>query len=310
MRKYRSSHVVSIPGIGLFVAATVVGGIAIGAVFFGCSRLTFYVPLLMPTCMGVVCFFAMGFLIRKAKLPNPLLAALFGALIGIFAYGTHHYGDYLVYRYEGMKVIGEELCTTYGNVDEGVVAQAFDAMLEEVTGNRGFLGYLRLMAQTGVSFFPLYEIDMSPESRVSGLTLTSGWAWSYWLVEAALAGGFAAWSVAKVAHEPFCEECGEWYRDPTKKGSVPKEYAQRFLDLLKANDLPQAARLVSRTRRTVPGDLEVQFQACLNCPAKDVVLLVNQVLPDRQRRIFPKHVFEGLMAPDEHTAFSEAIRLR
>jgi hypothetical protein len=310
MRKYRPSYVVSIPGIGLFVAATAVGGIAIGAVFFGFSRLTFYVPLLMPTCMGVVCFFAMGFLIKKAKLPNPLLAVLFGALIGIFAYGTHHYGDYLVSRHEGMRVIGEELRTTYGDVDERLVARAFNAVLEEVTGSRGFVGYLRLTAQTGVSFFPLYELDMPSENRVSGLTLTSGWAWGYWLVEAALAGGFTAWSVAKVAREPFCEECGEWYRDPKSIGSVPKNYVQRFLELLKVGDLSQAARFVSRTRKEVPQDLEVQYQTCLNCPAKDVVLLVNQVLPDRQRRIFPKHVFEGLMAPDEYTAFLEAIRLR
>jgi len=221
MRKYKPCNQVSVLGMELLIAATLIGGIALGAGVWAISRIA-YIPLMWPLGIGLAGFLIIGFAVEKGRSPNPFLAGLFGTLIAVLAYTTYHYGEYLLFRREQTASLAAMLSETYGNVDERAAAQALDLLLEEETGHRGFLGYLCWTAKTGVTFtsFLQHQVAESGGPAAPGLTITSGWVWFYWLIEAALAGGFASFFArSHVSHS--ARHAGSGTAPQRSSGSCP-----------------------------------------------------------------------------------------
>jgi uncharacterized membrane protein YebE (DUF533 family) len=89
----------------------------------------------------------LGVAVKTGKIRNPSIALGLGILGGIVAYGSLIYGQYINFQQETEKIMQSD----YNITDKKQVAEQINAVLQQETGDLGFVGFLKFSARQGTS---------------------------------------------------------------------------------------------------------------------------------------------------------------
>jgi hypothetical protein len=303
MEQYRHSRRVSILGLGLLTLSWVIGGPVIGGLAYAASQLI-YLPLVFPSLMGAGGGRLVAWAVTKGKTLNSVVIVLACVLFALSAYGSLHYGGYSAFRREFRQYMANSLEPNNGRVSVTVADQWVDWMVAGQTGSKGFLGYLKLQSQAGITFSHIFDFTSTGEEAF-GLSLTGGAVWLYLLVETGVIA-YTALSAARTATSaPFCEHCELWYPPGSHIGTVSDEMTDEFMDSLSAGSLESAAAMVVQ-HGVDPPSLELYLTVCPGCGTG--VLTVSRNSVDRRGRQQLADVFRGRITAEERARFVDSIR--
>jgi hypothetical protein len=210
----------------------VIGGLAIGGLTHLISLSVAYLIVVFPFAMGFTGGKVMVAAIRQGKVRNPAIATLFGVLTGLVLYGSLHGAGYWQFKQSASEQITKELEAASGNQSNNII----DTFLQEKTGSKGFVGYLKHNAQQGVI---VGRLDATETTNL-GETGT----WIYWLIELAIIDITIAAIAYSTAKNPFCENCDQWYKNQEHIGMVNPQCSQSFLNLLQNDQFGEAGKLL------------------------------------------------------------------
>jgi hypothetical protein len=294
VEEYRSSDKAPVPGVLLLALASIVGGSAIGLVVFAVSNFL-YLLILFPIAIAVVGIVATTAAVVKGKVRNPLIATLFGLVMGLSIYGAFHIANY--YRFSSL--LFQALSTSIPPADLPNVDRmaTVSSLLERLTGSGGFLGYLKLTAREGISITSLYA------SEGSGIVMSGIPVYLYWLVEAVIIIGSTTFAGRAASLAPFCEKCNTRYGVAKHYGSVPAHQEASFLHLLRQGHLQEASALVANEDSTPPPNLEVYVRACRCATSPQVLLDLKKTTRGRENRVHRRELVKFLIPEQETPLF-------
>jgi len=283
MKRYRASGRFSFGGFIGLILVSLLGGAAIGGLAFAVSHLI-YLIVLFPIVMGAIGGGLLVLVVKGGKVRSPILVFLFSILIGVVMIGTMHFlGYYIDFRNEFHNAVVEN----GGGISAEEEAAFLDEILEEETGDKGFIGYMKLSAQEGFTI-----------TRGSSETMIQGnGAWVYWGAELIGVIIIAAVIAVGAARQPFNEEVGEWYPIGLIAGNVAWDSRKAFRKLLKNADYNEAAKLVNPGAGTMPY-LALVVQGTPSAPQSDVVLSLKEIRLNRGKTI-EATVMTGVLSPSE-----------
>lgn len=220
MKPYQPSQIVPARGAILLPVTIIVGGAAIGALFSLISSL-FYLIFLFPVLMGVIGGVLIAMAVRSGKVRNPWVALISGLLIGIMIFGSMWVVNYFQFR----NAVKSEIVARAPTTNPAEVEPFIDETLAIATGRSGFIGYVLLTGQEGVS------IGRVGSGR-NALNLGPPFSWVYWGLELLIILWLAAVIGRSPAREPFCETCERWYPRPALLGTLGASRTKEVLGLI------------------------------------------------------------------------------
>ena len=280
-------------GLKWLLLSSVIGGLAIGGLTHLISLLV-YLILVFPLGMGFAGGKVMVAAIRKGKVRNPAIATLFGILTGLLMYGSLHGAGYWQFKQLASEQITKELEGVSDNQSNNII----DTFLQEKTGSKGFVGYLKHNAQQGVSIGRLES---------TGTNLGETGTWIYWLIELAIVDITIAAIAYSTAKNPFCENGDQWYKHPEHIGIVNPQCSENFLNLLQNDRFGEAGKLLDPLQGVHPANLEVYLQRCPCCKFSDPILTVSSISKDRKGNLKLKQVAQGVLSFSQYNTFHEAV---
>ena len=294
MKPYQASNKVTSTGLKWLLLSSVIGGLAIGGLTHLISLLV-YLIVLFPLAMGFAGGTVMIAAIRQGKVRNPAIATLFGVITGLVLYGSLHGAGYWQFKQSASEQITKELEGVSDNQSNNII----DTFLQEKTGSKGFLGYLKHNAQQGVSIGPLD----ATETTNLGETGT----WIYWLIELAIIDITIAAIAYSTAKDPFCENGDQWYKHQEHIGIVNPQCSENFLNLLQNDRFGEAGKLLDPLQGIHPANLEVYLQRCPCCKFSDPILTVSSISKDSNGNLKLKQVAQGVLSLSQYNKFHEAV---
>ena len=293
MKPYQPSNKVTSTGLKWLLLSSAIGGLAIGGLTHLISLLV-YLILVFPLGMGFAGGKVMVAAIRKGKVRNPAIATLFGILTGLLMYGSLHGAGYWQFKQLASEQITKELEGVSDNQSNNII----DTFLQEKTGSKGFLGYLKHNAQQGVSIGRLES---------TGTNLGETGTWIYWLIELAIIDITIAAIAYSTAKNPFCENGDQWYKHPEHIGIVNPQCSENFLNLLQNDRFGEAGKLLDPLQGIHPANLEVYLQRCPCCKFSDPILTVSSISKDTNGNPKLKQVAQGVLSLSQYNKFHEAV---
>ena len=293
MKPYQPSNKVTSTGLKWLLLSSVIGGLAIGGLTHLISLLV-YLIVLFPLGMGFAGGTVMVAAIRQGKVRNPAIATLFGILTGLLMYGSLHGAGYWQFKQLASEQITKELEGVSDNQSNNII----DTFLQEKTGSKGFLGYLKHNAQQGVSIGRLES---------TGTNLGETGTWIYWLIELAIIDITIAAIAYSTAKNPFCENGDQWYKHPEHIGIVNLQCSENFLNLLQNDRFGEAGKLLDPLQVIHPANLEVCLERCPCCKFSDPILTVSSIYKDRKGNMKLKQVAQGVLSLSQYNKFHEAV---
>ena len=295
MKPYQPSNKVTSTGLKWLLLSSVIGGLGIGALTHVISLSVGYLIVAFPLAMGLTGGKVMGAAIRQGKVRNPAIATLFGVLTGLLMYGSLQGARYWQFKLSASEEITKELEAASGNQSNNII----DTFLQEKTGSKGFVGYLKHNAQQGVIIAPLD----GKETTNLGETGT----WIYWLIELATIDITIAAIAYSTAKNPFCENCDQWYKHQEHIGIVNPQCSENFLNLLQNDRFGEAGKLLDPLQAIHAANLKVYVQRCPGCKFSDPILNVSSISKDLSGNPKLKQVAQGVLSLSQYNKFHEAV---
>jgi hypothetical protein len=287
--------IVPLPGALLVVLA---GGAAVGLLAAGVGSLL-YLALVFPAAMG----FAGGLIaIRAAGVANARRTAellALAALTALVLYGSFHYGRYLVLQLQSAFLVSARVPDA-GLSEKMLLGRILlDRVLQEETGQAGFVGYMRYKAQGGISLGRFYS-----ENR---LALRGALAWLYWALEFGLVL-WITWTMARgETPVPVCEGCGRRFGPEKHLGGTSPANQAVLLELLGRGDLAGLGGLLQQ-EAGLPS-LELYLQRCEACGGSGPSLLtVRRAEMGTRGMLALSDVSQARVAPGEEARFLSQLR--
>ncbi len=245
-------------------------GVLLGALAHFVSTFMYFFVLFS---LGIAVVSVVGYLklVEFAKVRQPVLCAIFGAIMGMLIVVAYHYVPYAVARREFVAAAQKAY-----QVDAAGASRGFDALLRQETGAEGFVGYMILRAREGEEyvFFVVHNGMVIDESR---LTLKSPWIWLYWLLEAVIITVPTAWIGHAAGGLPFSESSNDWYASPESLiGTVDLARKEEFLLRLRMGDLHGAGELILYEGEIVHPTLELRTKQTTGRAKREVLLTITQ----------------------------------
>jgi hypothetical protein len=290
MREYRPSGLIPLTGIVLLAAAALIGGVGLGLIVHFVAR-QIYLIILFPIFLGLAAGFIVAVAAQAGKVRAPLIAGLFGVILVAILYGVYWYADYyLLFRGD----LRDEIEQSFGEITDEEYQQFEDTALDVETGSKGFVGYIKLTAQEGIT------LTRATSSSDSGLTLKDMIAYIYWAVEFLIMAYLGFIGAYRSGQQPFSEETGQWFGKPTYVGTLNPVSIPALVEHLQQGQLEQAGALLSPIASQPPRYDIVVYDT--GAPGADVMLALqaltvnrsNVEAKDRQRWMLPQAEFERL----------------
>ena len=266
MRQYRASGIAPLPGVLTALIAGLIAAILMGGILYAIEHYAgFYLIVLFPAIAGAVAGFALSKAINITKIRNGAVAGLLGLIAAIALVGTYHYGKYQLELKDDARqfLISKNLPVT-----DGAVNETTDEFLKSETGATGFVGFLQLEAQQGIS--------ITRSSSSSGIELKGIWYWVYSAVEFGVVLFVIAGIASAAASEPFNEAQQQWYGSAQVILSAPAVNAKLLETALKSGAFEDAGALLQRETLPLP---RVEFavrQTAVKDP-ENVIITANLV---------------------------------
>lgn len=291
MKNYQPSGVCSLPSLLVMLGITSTAAVGIGwaAHFVGQF---FYLIVLFPFLIGLGVSTAVSLGITKTKCRNTTIAALVAIFAGAVTYSSMHLFDYATFKRTSSNAIVVEMSQQGVETDEMIsteqAKQLVDNVLEDETGSTGFIGYMKFMAQKGISI---------SNKGSGGFNIGQTGTWIYWVLEFG-AILFLAFGGSSRASEPFCEKCESWYTDghigdssgETEEALITALQSESFADL---SSILQPA--TSLPRITLNGS------TCPSCSDADVVINVERISLDSKGKEESTALHSQMVTMEQYT---------
>jgi len=286
MKVYKPSNIASSPSIALLAASSLLSGAVIGSSTAFVSKFI-YLIVLFPMGMGFATGATLGFVVKKGKIRNPMIALAWGIFGGIITYGALTYGQYINFQQETEKIMLKE----YGISDKKQVAEQINGILKQETGEEGFSGFLKFSAKEGTSI-----------SRGSSkVKLNETFTYLLWLVELGIVGFLAASIPFGAAKEPFNEEGNDWYGEKQLIGSATEDAKDEIIRLLNMDDMVGASALLSNQSDLPMPRIDIYASSCASAMNSDSVITVNYVSTNAKKQVESKLLLEGLVSETQRS---------
>jgi hypothetical protein len=258
-------------GLGwMLLTSVVVGGAA-----HALTRATFHVDLLIPAAIGLGAGASMAWIVTRASLARPALAAILAGAAATGALAVHLALDFRAARAARTAEIEELSRMRAGvGVSDEELAAVQDAMMSHWTLSR----YARA------------RIGLDDSGALTGTppVLGRAGAVAVSLIEMCLALLIAGLWAAQAAADPACPRCGRW-RVEHPIGAAAHGVAGEVVDRLLAGDAAGAAALLRP-----PDTREQVLLSALTCPdghdGESGVVRVSEVSWTRRRRLAMRRV--------------------
>ncbi|MCA6595838.1 MAG: hypothetical protein IM539_05845 [Pseudanabaena sp. M046S1SP1A06QC] len=288
MKNYQPSNIAPSQGIAILAVSSLVSGIAIGSATAFISKFIYFI-VLFPLGMGFGTGALLGFAVKKVKIRNPLIALGLGVFGGVVTYGSLMYGQYINFQQEAERIIQNE----YSFTDKKQIADQVNAVIQQETGDSGFVGFLKFSAKQGTGI-----------SRGSSkLKLDETFTYLLWLIELGIVGFLAASIPFGAASEPFNEDGNDWYGEKQRIGSAKEESKDDLIQLLNVDDIAGAAALLSSQAETLfeMPRIDVYVRTCASAVNSDSVITVNYVSLNDKKQEESKQLLEGLISESQRS---------
>jgi hypothetical protein len=298
MKPFQPSGVIPPLGLLLLAAAVLVGGAVIGVAVSFLSNFV-YLILVFPMGMGLAGGALLAAAVRAGKVRSPVAAMVAGVLLALVIYGSLWTTDYLQLRTNEVDSFLAETPT----VERAKVEQLFDQFLITETGQSGFLGYVLLQDQAGVSIGRVGSADNN------SFNLGSTFSWVYWALELALILWFCITNGRKPAYEPFCEDCNTWFAKPNLAGTLGVSRQKEALGLIESSNFLKLGEEMQQNP-AVPNlgfYLAICPQTCANSEAFFAVRLQKR---DSRGNVTTKDIARGMISPIQLADLQKGIRNR
>lgn len=250
--KSKNSDKLPISGIIIAFLCLIIVGIGGGILLFLSSKIT-YLIFLSPLIAALVVGAIMGQALKIGKVRDGLAAAIMAGVMGVLAYGTYRYAEYLDF----VQVFHDETVADYGEltVEEHAELDVFiNEMLVADTGQSGFIGFVLMQGQQGMTVEST-RVGRSPTTWSKEMTLL------YWGAEILGFLLIPAGMALGTTSEPFCEDTGNWM-EFKKIGTVAGNYSGEFLNLLNQGAFLDAARVMRHNNGSGNGSLTIRVGRC------------------------------------------------
>lgn len=305
MQPYKPSNIVPFTGLLILIVAAIIGGAAVGILVSFVERLV-YLIILFPILMGLAGGFILANAIRLGKVRNPLVGAIFGVVIGILIYGSYHFAGYLNFREEVKTMILEDAGITAADIlpEDWVYLDEFiDTFLEEEYGQPGFLGYMMLAAEEGVSISPMTS------SNDKGINLGQTGTWIYWVVELLIIVGIALVGGRNAALNPYCENCDQWMEKEKLIGTLPTASGGLAAMLAKQGDFRQLGESLALEPLPIP-HIGVYVSACARNCMSGARLLVKSSHLNNKHQVVHSVQADGMLTAAQYNDLNYGLRRR
>jgi hypothetical protein len=210
---------------------------------------------------------------------------------------VYRYADY----YWGFRGdLREELENSFDQEVTDQMLQEFeDYFLQEQTGSKGFVGYVKFRAQEGIT------ISRATRSSDNGITLKDSVAYGYWGIEI-LALIYFGWTAPyRRAKKPFSEQTGVWFGNAETIGSLPPQSVPVFVDLVQREQFAQAGALIAFQGGPTPRTDVAFYRGTM--PDTDHVLALQQVTL-RRSNVDTKDLRHWVITPAQLAALQGAVQ--
>lgn len=277
---------INLLGILLLLITAIVGGVAVGAGLHFSGRFV-YLIFASVFLAALLAGFFMKTAVRIGKVRNQLVVIVFSILMGLVAYGSLRYGDYLWFQEEVRSSVRE----TDPRATNDEIDTFTDIILQDETGATGFEGFIRLEAQEGLSISSSRNYTSTNDE---GLVLSEPITIGYWIIEILIMIGVPLMAGLSQTKEIFCDSNNDWLHFVTV-GSVSQADWSNFLQALQVSDFQTA-----RTFIAVNGDFKRPY---LNVEKGDCgaeqptgILRVTSMSTDRRGRADNQKILEMTLA--------------
>jgi hypothetical protein len=311
-RPYRASGKTDPGWFPAFFLGTTGAGIAVGALEAWISTtFSWNLLIIFPAAIGVaVGAFAIA-RIEKNGIRAPITVGILAMLAGVLGQLTVHVGSYIQTRrsiVDNFESNRAEEIRKAGDDAEAVKEiraidrdAAIDDELERRTGNRGFVGFLTLMATKGFTI----TNHGSSGTAVSGIG-----TWLFWLLDFLIAGG-AAFSMAHSrANEPFCETCKRWYGKAlvVASGSGEKPAWQAAVKALDVRDWQGFASALGSPGAKAASELTLQ--RCSRCEENEPRMTFSLRTGLNTKKPQSAKKYQSMIRADEVALLSQALKTK
>ena len=174
-----------------------------------------------------------------------------------------------------------------------------DLFFELETGSTGFVGYIKLNAQEGITF------SRARSSSSGGLIISGTGAYIYWVIEFLVIGGIAALMASGRAGEPFSEETQQWYGNDEYVATIPSQAVNEYHQLLKDGNFAAAGQLM-RKSEALPPRVDVYVKR-VDSPTADVVLVIKKLTP-KKNGVDTDDLHTGMLSPMEFSQLQNSMQ--
>jgi len=283
--------------IGITILLAFVG-LLIGSMVSIFSNLI-YIVFLFPLGMGLIGGGIVADAIRIVKLRKTYQLIFISLLMAVMMYAAFHYGRYIALQVQTSLEMFPGLSEASEDKNLQTAKVFLDYALEQETGYPGFVGYMLIKADEGVSIGRFYR-----SSRVNlGPILT----WLYWMLEFGIILYVMIIMGKKQAGKTFCESCGNWLGGEKHLGGTAQANESLSLNLIKQKDFVGLRKLLVEDAE-MPS-VEIYFQGCEACNESNSRLVVRRAFPTSKGSLQFTDISQTILQPIDRTQLLNQLKL-
>lgn len=290
-RPYRPSGKSEPGAVPVLFLVCALAGLLVGVVEGLVAHYLISLLILFPLALGLAVGAVAGWRVAAGKIRAPAIAAVAALCGGLVGQLTVDRMEYEFFRFEAAaKIQARE-----PQADAEAVIQAY---LVQETGNGGWVGFMQLQAQNGISL---------KRGGGKGLKLTGIGCYVLWGIELLLAAGVAALMASSRAREPFCEHCRRWYDldESLAAGSPDKAVWSAVVAGIERGDSTSA--LAARGAATEKAASIFRLVRCSHCEAHEPLFRIQVVSGLDTKKPKDQRVYQTALRYDQAKGILEAL---
>jgi hypothetical protein len=257
-----------------------------------------YIVFLFPLVMGYAGGQVLAGAIRLARIRKTYPLILMSLLAAVAIYGMFHYGKYVGLQIGMSLEMFHGLTPALDDENFPVARAVVDYALKEETGHSGFIGYMLLRANEGISIGRFYS-----SRRVN---LSSALTWLYWILEFGIILAVTLGMGRRLSSMPFCESCGNWYNGEKHLGGTAAANESMVLGLIRQKDFVELGKLLEENAE-VPS-VEIYLEGCQECDKGPSRLIVRRASLDPKGRLQFIDASQTVLPPGESALLLDQIK--
>jgi hypothetical protein len=286
MREHKASGKAPALGTVILLVLAIVGGLAVGWLYFQVSRF-FYLVLLSPVAAGFLLMFIMNIGVSVAKVRNAALAGGFGLLAAFIVVFMHHQQSYDVTFMNEMRAEAEAAGLT--DLSDSTLRGFSNKFFESEGLPTGLWGFISLEAREGITI----------AGRRGGSFKISGWAaWIYYFLELAIVCAIAGIAAASASSEPFDEANEEWYESAKPMLYFPFHDGEKLVQLLSTKRYTEAGTIGAR-QPNASEHVQLLMANTASEKARYLVIEVKVIDTDEKGKKTEKTLRKGMINRDD-----------